>query len=58
MYVLLGSTFRSTLGVLRVPYMKRVGGVPLGVFLFLLLQQQSYPPAYMPQEHPRVRVKG
>ena len=32
-------------GSLRVPYMKRVTGVPLGVFLFLLflIQQQSYP---------------
>ena len=32
-------------GSLRVPYMKRVRGVPLGVFLFLLLliQHQSYP---------------
>lgn len=59
-YFLLGSTFRSPPGgILRVPYMKRVRGVPLGGFLFLLLliQQQSYPPAYMSQEHPRVRVK-
>lgn len=33
-------------GSLRVPYMKMVRGVPLGVFLFLLLliQQQSYLP--------------
>ena len=37
------STLRA---LLRVPYMKRVRGIPLGVFLFLLflLLQQSYPP--------------